>query len=308
MEILIQNIINALQFGSFYALIAVGYTLVYGVLLLINFAHGDIFMVGAYIAFFVATFFLGEYGLISPGAMSGMTVLMLSIPLTMVLTSCVGVTLERIAYRPLRNKGAHRLYVVITALMCGLILENGNLALLGASRKKFPELIDKAVWTFGNISVTNLKVAVIFTAIVVFLFLHFVVTRTKIGMAMRGISYDKFAIPLMGIPVNTIIVFTFILGSGFAGLAGFMFAMSYPILEPYMGALIGWKAFIAAVVGGIGDIRGAFLGGFLLGFIEIGVVAVFPSTLRDMMAFSVLLLILWWKPTGLFGVAKTTKI
>jgi len=307
-EILIQNIINALQFGSFYALIAVGYTLVYGVLLLINFAHGDIFMVGAYIAFFVATFFLGEYGIISAGTLSGMTVLMLSIPLTMLLTSCVGVTLERIAYRPLRNKGAHRLYVVITALMCGLILENGNLALLGASRKKFPELIDKTIWTFGNISVTNLKVAVIFTAIAVFLFLHFIVTKTKIGMAMRGISYDKFAIPLMGIPVNTIIVFTFILGSGFAGLAGFMFAMSYPILEPYMGALIGWKAFIAAVVGGIGDIRGAFLGGFLLGFIEIGVVAVFPSTLRDLLAFSVLLLILWWKPTGLFGVAKTTKI
>jgi branched-chain amino acid transport system permease protein len=307
-EILIQNIINALQFGSFYALIAVGYTLVYGVLLLINFAHGDIFMVGAYIAFFVATFFLGEYGIISPGALSGMTVLMLSIPLTMLLTSCVGVTLERIAYRPLRNKGAHRLYVVITALMCGLILENGNLALLGASRKKFPELIDKAVWTLGDISVTNLKVAVIFTAIAVFMLLHFIVTKTKIGMAMRGISYDKFAIPLMGIPVNTIIVFTFILGSGFAGLAGFMFAMSYPILEPYMGALIGWKAFIAAVVGGIGDIRGAFLGGFLLGFIEIGVVAVFPSTLRDLLAFSVLLLILWWKPTGLFGVAKTTKI
>lgn len=308
MEILIQNIINALQFGSFYALIAVGYTLVYGVLLLINFAHGDIFMVGAYIAFFVATFFLGEYGVVSPGALSGMVVLMLSIPLTMLLTSCVGVTLERIAYRPLRNKGAHRLYVVITALMCGLVLENGNLALLGASRKKFPELIDKTIWTLGDISVTNLKVAVIFTAIAVFLFLHFIVTKTKIGMAMRGISYDKFAIPLMGIPVNTIIVFTFVLGSGFAGLAGFMFAMSYPILEPYMGALIGWKAFIAAVVGGIGDIRGAFLGGFLLGFIEIGVVAVFPSTLRDLMAFSVLLLILWWKPTGLFGVAKTTKI
>jgi branched-chain amino acid transport system permease protein len=307
-EILIQNIINALQFGSFYALIAVGYTLVYGVLLLINFAHGDIFMVGAYIAFFVATFFLGEYGVVSPGALSGMVVLMLSIPLTMLLTSCVGVTLERIAYRPLRNKGAHRLYVVITALMCGLVLENGNLALLGASRKKFPELIDKTIWTLGDISVTNLKVAVIFTAIAVFLFLHFIVTKTKIGMAMRGISYDKFAIPLMGIPVNTIIVFTFVLGSGFAGLAGFMFAMSYPILEPYMGALIGWKAFIAAVVGGIGDIRGAFLGGFLLGFIEIGVVAVFPSTLRDLMAFSVLLLILWWKPTGLFGVAKTTKI
>ncbi len=310
METLIQNILNALQFGSFYALIAVGYTLVYGVLLLINFAHGDIFMVGAYISFFVATFFLGEYGVIDPGMMSGAVVLLLTIPLTMILTSCVGVTLERIAYRPLRNKGAHRLYVVITALMCGLVLENGNLALLGASRKKFPELIDKTIWTFGEISVTNLKVAVIFAAIAVFWILHFIVTRTKIGMAMRGISYDKFAIPLMGIPVNSIIVFTFILGSGFAGLAGLLFAMSYPILEPYMGALIGWKAFIAAVVGGIGDIRGAFIGGFLLGFIEIGVVAIpiFPSTMRDLLAFTVLLLILWWKPTGLFGIAKTTKI
>ncbi|MBQ6669753.1 MAG: branched-chain amino acid ABC transporter permease, partial [Deltaproteobacteria bacterium] len=123
-----------------------------------------------------------------------------------------------------------------------------------------------------------------------------------------AISYDKFAIPLMGIPINNVIVFTFILGSGFAGLAGFLFVMSYPVLDPYMGAIIGWKAFIAAVVGGIGDIRGAFLGGFLLAFVEIGVVAVFPSTLRDLLAFSVLLLILWWKPTGMFGMPQTTKI
>ncbi|WP_432735481.1 branched-chain amino acid ABC transporter permease [Maridesulfovibrio sp. FT414] len=302
MDILIQNLLNALQWGSFYALIALGYTLVYGVLLLINFAHGDIFMVGAYIAFFVATFFLGLLDL------APWMVLALTVPLTMVLTAGVGVTIERIAYRPLRRKGAHRLYVVITALMCGLILENGNLALLGASRKKFPELLDKVVYTFGNISVTNLKVIVIFAAIAVFLLLQFIVTKTKIGMAMRGISYDKFAIPLMGIPIDSVIVFTFILGSGMAGLAGMLFAMSYPILEPYMGALIGWKAFIAAVVGGIGDIRGAFIGGFLLGFIEVGVVAVFPSTFRDLFAFSILLVILWMKPTGIFGVAKTTKI
>jgi branched-chain amino acid transport system permease protein len=127
-------------------------------------------------------------------------------------------------------------------------------------------------------------------------------------MAMRAISYDKFAVPLMGIPMDNIIVFTFILGSGMAGLAGIMFAMSYPILEPYMGALIGWKAFIAAVVGGIGDIRGAFFGGFLLGAVEILVVAFFPSTFRDLIAFSVLLIILAFRPTGFFGVAKTTKI
>ncbi|WP_320005958.1 branched-chain amino acid ABC transporter permease [Maridesulfovibrio sp.] len=302
MDILIQNLLNALQWGSFYALIALGYTLVYGVLLLINFAHGDIFMVGAYIAFFVATALLGFLNF------SPWMVLALTVPLTMILTAGVGVSLERIAYRPLRRKGAHRLYVVITALMTGLILENGNLALLGASRKKFPELLDKVVYTFGNVSVTNLKIIVIFAAIAVFLLLQFIVTKTKIGMAMRGISYDKFAIPLMGIPIDNVIVFTFILGSGMAGLAGLLFAMSYPILEPYMGALIGWKAFIAAVVGGIGDIRGAFIGGFLLGFIEVGVVAVFPSTFRDLFAFSILLVILWIKPTGIFGVAKTTKI
>ena len=301
-----QHIFNALQFGSFYALIALGYTLVYGVLRLINFAHGDIFMVGAYIAYFVAITLLGTNG--SGLALDPAVALAITVPATMLLTALVGVTLERTMYRPLRRKGADRLYVVITALMAGLILENGNLALLGASRKLFPEMLQKVVWTIGPVSLTNLKVLVIVAAIAVFVLLEFIVTKTKIGMAMRGISYDKFAIPLMGIPLDTIIVFTFVLGSGMAGLAGILFAMSYPILEPYMGALIGWKAFIAAVVGGIGDIRGAIVGGFLLGFIEIGVVAVFPSTLRDLFAFSVLLIILWLKPTGLYGVAKTTKI
>jgi len=303
LESIIQNLFNALQWGSFYSLIALGYTLVYGVLTLINFAHGDIFMVGAYIAFFLATFFLG-----SLQGIPGWVTLTITIPLTMVLTACVGVALERIAYRPLRRKGANRLYVVITALMCGLILENGNLALLGASRKSFPEMIDKVVYTIGSVSLTNLKIAVIVSAVLVFILLQFIVTQTRIGMAMRAISYDKFAVPLMGIPIDAVIVFTFVLGSSMAGLAGVLYSMSYPILDPYMGALIGWKAFIAAVVGGIGDIRGAFLGGFLLGFVEILVVAFFPSTFRDLIAFSILLVILIYKPTGLFGVAKTTKI
>ncbi|HCF04630.1 MAG: branched-chain amino acid transport system permease protein [Desulfomicrobiaceae bacterium] len=298
---ILQNFFNALQWGSFYSLIALGYTLVYGVLRLINFAHGDIFMVGAYIAFFVATFFLGN-------AVSPATALALTIPLTMILTALVGVSLERIAYRPLRRKGAHRLYVVITALMCGLILENGNLAILGASRKSFPQLLDKSIYTIGPVSLTNQKIAVIACAILVFLFLQFVVTRTKTGMAMRAISYDKFAIPLMGIPLDTVIVFTFVLGSSFAGLAGLLFALSYPVLDPYMGAIVGWKAFISAVVGGIGDIRGAFVGGFLLGFVEILVVAFFPSTYRELIAFTILLVILYKKPTGIFGVAGTTKI
>lgn len=304
MEIFLQNIVNALQWGSFYALIALGYTLVYGVLQLINFAHGDIFMVGSYIAFFVSTKLLAVESL----ALTHLQVLFLTIPLAMLLTSCVGATLERIAYRPLRRKGAHRLYVVITALMCGLILENGNLALLGASRRTLPELLDKVVYNVGGIAVTNLKLMVIAAALAVFVVLHYIVTRTRMGMAMRAVSWDKFALPLMGIPLDRVIVFTFMLGSGIAGLGGMLFGMSYPVLDPYMGAMVGWKAFIAAVVGGIGDIRGAFVGGFILAFVEIMVAAFLPSTFRDLFAFSILLLIMWRRPTGIFGIAQTTKI
>ncbi|SLM31834.1 Inner-membrane translocator [Desulfamplus magnetovallimortis] len=303
LDSIFQNLFNALQWGSFYSLIALGYTLVYGVLRLINFAHGDIFMVGAYIAFFLAMFFLQ-----GDGGLSGPVILAMVIPLTMILTSVCGVALERIAYRPLRRKGANRLYVVITALMCGLILENGNLAFLGASRKSFPELIDKVVYNIGSISMTNLKIGVILSSILVYFVLNAIISKTRIGMAMRGISYDKFAIPLMGIPIDTIIMVTFILGSSLAGLAGILFAMSYPVLDPFMGALIGWKAFIAAVVGGIGDIKGAFVGGFLLGIVEILAMAIFPSTFRDLIAFSILMIILVIKPTGLFGIAKSTKI
>lgn len=307
MESLFQNIMNALQWGSFYSLIALGYCLVYGVLRLINFAHGDIFMVGAFIAYFTAMFLMGSYTDFSFG-LPNYLVLLLTIPITMILTAGVGVTIERVAYRPLRNKGAHRLYVVITALMCGLILQHANLAILGASRRSFPDLVERTVYTVGGITFTNLRVATIITALLVFALLYTIISKTRIGMAMRAISYDRFAIPLMGIPVATIVVITFVLGSSLAGLAGLLYSMSYPVLEPYMGAMIGWKAFIAAVVGGIGDIRGAFVGGFLLGFLEIMVVGFFPSTFRDLIAFSILLLILSIKPTGIFGTAITTKI
>jgi branched-chain amino acid transport system permease protein len=244
---IIQNLLNALQWGSFYSLIALGYCLVYGVLRLINFAHGDIFMVGAYVAFFIAT------ALMSLGAgaagLPPYVVMSLTLLATMAATSGLGVFIERVAYRPLRRKGAHRLYVVITALMAGLILENGNLALLGASSRRFPEVIPKQIWSLSGVSVTNLRVIVILAAILVFFGLELFVKKTKIGMAMRAISYDRFAIPLMGIPVDRVIVITFVLGSSMAGVAGILFGMSYPVLDPYMGAMIGWKAFIAAVVG-----------------------------------------------------------
>lgn len=307
LDTFLQNLLNALQWGSFYALIALGYTMVYGVLLLINFAHGDIFMVGAYIGFFFATLLLGHYAGFAT-SLPPVVIFAVTVVVTMVLTSGVGVAIERVAYRPLRRKGASRLYVVITALMCGLILENGNLALLGASRRNFPELISKTAYDIGGVSFTNVKVLVIVTTVLVFILLETIVRRTRLGMAMRAISYDRMAVPLMGIPVDTVIVFTFILGSSMAALAGVLFATAYPVLEPYMGALVGWKAFIAAVLGGIGEIRGAFAGGFLLGFVEIFVAAFFPSTLRDLIAFSILLVFLSIKPTGIFGVARATKI
>jgi branched-chain amino acid transport system permease protein len=302
LSLLLQNIFNALQWGSFYSMIALGYCLVYGVLRLINFAHGDIFMAACYIAFFLAG------ALLLPLGGGGWMVFAVTMAVTMVLTAALGVTIERVAYRPLRNKGVNRLYVVITALMVGYILENGNLAILGASGKRFPTLVAEQVITLGPIVLTNLKILVIFAAFAVFGILQFIVQKTTFGMAMRAISYDKFAIPLMGIPVNRIITFTFVLGSGLAAVAGILFGMSYPVLDARMGTIIGWKAFIAAVVGGIGDIKGAFLGGFILGFIEILITAVLPSSYKDLFSFVILLIILVLKPTGFFGVARSTKI
>lgn len=308
MDMFLQNFVNALQWGSFYALIALGYTLVYGVLLLINFAHGDLFMVGAYVGYFVASFVLGSYAIRIPMELSGIAVFGITLLITMTVTACVGVGIERIAYRPLRRKGANRLYVVITALMTGIILENGNLALLGASRRSFPEILPKGIYLIGGVALTNIKLLVILATFAVFLLLEAIVRKTKLGMAMRAISYDRMAVPLMGIPIDTVIVFTFTLGSAMAALAGVLFASAYPVLEPYMGALVGWKAFIAAVLGGIGEIRGAFVGGYVLGFLEIFVTAWFPSSMRDLIAFSILLVFLSLRPNGLFGMARSTKI
>ena len=316
LDIFLQHLLNAMQWGSFYALIALGYTMVYGVLLLINFAHGDIFMVGAYTGFYVATFLLGQYALNLPITLAPWIILALTILGSMILTAGVGVTIERVAYRPLRERGADRLYLVITALMIGIFLEYLNLATLGAADKGFPQLIAKETFEVGGVSFTNVKLIVIGLAVLVMLILELIVRRTKIGMAMRAISYDKVAVPLMGVPMNVIITATFIIGSSLAALAGVMFGTAYEVISFDMGILIGWKAFICAVVGGIGEIRGAMLGGFLLAFIEIFVVALgqvpgfewLSSTYRDLVSFTVLLVILTIRPTGIFGVARRQKV
>ena len=307
----LQHLLNALQWGSFYALIALGYTMVYGVLLLINFAHGDIFMVGAYAGFFIAAFLLG----LGTG-IPAWIILAVTIVGSMALTAGVGVTIERVAYRPLRERGAHRLYLVITALMIGLFLEYLNLSTLGAADRGFPELIPTKIYSVGDVSFTNVKLIVIGLSIVVMVGLELFLRRTKWGMAMRAISYDKIAVPLMGVPVNAIITVTFIIGSSLAALAGIMYGSAYHVISFDMGIIIGWKAFIAAVVGGIGEVRGAMVGGFLLAFIEIFVVALgsvpgfewLSSTYRDLVSFTVLLVILTIKPTGIFGVARRQKV
>lgn len=307
-ETFLQHVLNGLQWGSFLALIAVGYTMVYGVLLLINFAHGDIFMVGAYAGFFIGMFLLNRFDIQLPFDLPSWLILPLTILLTMVVTSAVGVTIERVAYRPLRNRGAHRLYLVITALMFGLLLEYGNLALLGARDLQFPDLFTKQVFNFGGLSVTNVRILVIILSFITMGILWAFVQRTRWGMAMRAISYDRLAVPLMGISVDSIIILTFVIGASLAALAGVMYGTAFPILSYDMGLLVGWQAFIAAVLGGIGSIRGAMIGGYLLGFTQVFVVAFLPSTYRDLITFTVLLLILAIKPTGLFGVARRTKV
>jgi branched-chain amino acid transport system permease protein len=244
----LQNVVNALQWGSFYALIALGYSMVYSVLMLFNFAHGDIFMVGAYIGFFIAT------GLISLSALGIITLptwamLALTILLAMFLTSIVGMLVERIGYRPLRN--APRASAAITGLMIGIILETGNLAILGASRQKFPDIIQTSTFQIGEVSMTNTKILIVLISLLLMVALHQFIARTKWGMAMRAMSYDFAVVPLMGVPLNTMAAMTFGLGSALAAAAGTFYGMAYPVLDPYMGIEYGWKAFVAAIWAGV---------------------------------------------------------
>jgi len=305
MQLFFQNLINALQWGSFYALIALGYSMVYGILMLFNFAHGDIFMVGAYIGFGVAT---GLTALAAMGALAlpSWVILVLTILISMFLTSFVGMLVERIGYRPLRE--APRASAAITGLMIGIILETGNLAILGAQRIRFPSLIKSTTYDLGGVFVTNKKIMIVVVSLVLMLALNEFIRRTRWGMAMRAMAFDYVVIPLMGVPLNTIASLTFALGSGLAAAAGILFAIAYPVLDPYIGIIYGWKAFVAAILGGRGSIKGACLAGFLLGFIEIFVGAYMPSTVRDLIAYSIILLILVFRPHGFFGEPHSAKL
>ena len=300
-----QNFVNALQWGSFYALIALGYSMVYSILMLFNFAHGDIFMVGAYIGFGVAT---GLVALASLGALviPNWVILVLTIIISMFLTSLMGMLVERVGYRPLRD--APRASAAITGLMIGIILETGNLALLGARRVSFPSLVKTTTYNISGVFVTNQKIMIVVVSLGLMAALHQFVKRTRWGMAMRAMAFDYAVVPLMGVPLNRIAAMTFALGSALAAAAGILFGVAYPVLDPYMGILFGWKAFVAAILGGRGSILGATLAGFLLGFIEIFVAMIFPSTLRDLIAYSIILLILVFRPHGFFGEPYSARL
>lgn len=298
----LQQFINAVQLGSIYALVALGYTMVYGVLRFVNFAHGDIFMVGALLAYFAAGFLIRLAGQIAiPAALVFMGTMLFS----MAGTTLVALLIEKVAYRPLRQ---HRHSVVITSLGMGILLEHVALVAVGPWRLSFPALVSDRVYEVAGVRISTIQILIIVVSILLMLILEFLVQETKQGMAMRAISYDRETLPLMGVSVNQIVSLTFAIASCLAAAGGLLYGHAYPIVEPYMGIMIGWKSFISAVVGGIGSIRGAMLGGFILGLVEIGAGAIFPSRMRDLISFVVLMSVLLVRPTGIFGVARRQKV
>lgn len=286
-----QQLLNALQVGSIYALIAIGYTMVYGILGMINFAHGDLFMVGAFVCFLAAVFLKLPF----------VPVLLIS----MFGAALLGVIIERFAYKPLRR--SPRVSAIITALGVGLFLENFTLALSPYPRQ-VPQLLANTTWTLFGLSVSSIEIFIVILSLLFMFALDQIVRHTMVGMAMRAISLDKTVAPLLGVPVDMIISLTFAIGAGLGGAAGVMYSLAYPVIDPYMGIMVGWKAFISAVVGGIGNIRGAMIGGYILGAVEILAVALLPSTYRDLVAFVLLLALLIFRPYGILGKPHPQKV
>ena len=288
----LQQLINGISLGSIYALIALGYTMVYGIIRLINFAHGDIYMVGAYVGFFVTTY--ANFSFV-PALIAAM-----------VVTGLAGMLIERLAYRPLRH--APKISILITAIGVSLLLEYGGVLLVTPQPRTFPPLLANNIYHVGSLIINSQQVLILVVSIVLMVILTYVVQKTKLGKAMRATSFDSDAAMLMGINVNTVISFTFGVGSALAGAAGVLVGVYYNSIDPLMGIMPGLKAFIAAVMGGIGIIPGAMAGGVILGIIEALVSGFISSTFRDAAAFIILILILLVKPSGLLGKNVREKV
>ncbi len=305
---LLQTGMDALAVGSLYALIALGYTMVYGILRFINFAHSDIFMLGAWLSWALSA----ALGWTAPGATIPVWAAPFVIVAVMLACGLLGFTIERLAYKPLRN--APRINVLIAAIGVSLLLQNGASLpfLLGTQPQRMPSLItDVTLITVADVNVHLVDVMVIGVAGVLMLGLEWIVYRTKLGLAMRAVSYDTRTAALMGIPVDRVISSTFVIGSMLAAAAGFLAAMKYPGLnQPAHSTwvLLGLKAFVAAVIGGIGNLRGAVAGGLLIGCVELFGAAYFSPHLRDVYVFSLLILVLLFRPSGLLGKATVEKV
>lgn len=299
MTVFLQQLINGLSLGAIYALIALGYTMVYGILRFINFAHSDVFMVGAFAGFFFGKYFPHET------FAGGLAVTALA----MATCAALGILIERLAYRPLRLRKSSNLAVLITAIGVSLFLENAGQLVFGADYKPFPQLFPVRDFVMaGGIHTSSKNLLVFVVTGFLLIALQFIVRKTKIGTAMRAVSFNHQAASLVGINNDRIISFTFGLGSALAAAGGILYAMLYPSIDPYMGVLPGLKAFVAAVLGGIGNIPGAALGGLLLGLIETFVNGSRFSTYTDAIAFAVLILILIFRPAGLLGKFQVEKV
>ena len=291
MSLVIAQIINGLQSGSIYALVALGYSMVYGIILLLNFAHGDIIMAGAYMTFYAITSFH-----LHP---------LPSVVLAVAVSTLLGVVIEKVAYTPLRS--APRLSLLITAIGVSFLLENGAQLLFGADTKSMDIMVSGNL-TLGSVNISLAALITIVVSVVAMIALTFLVQRTKLGKAMRAVSEDMGAAQLMGINLNRTISFTFAVGSALAGIGSVLYLCAYPQASPTMGSMLGLKAFVAAVLGGIGSIPGAMIGGFAIGLAEALVSAAGLSVWKDGVVFAILIVVLLVKPTGILGHPMTEKV
>ncbi len=302
MSAFIQHTINGISLGAIYALIALGYTLVFGILQFINFAHSEIFMLGAYSGFYFGRA-LGS----GDGQRQGIGIFLLVLFCSMATTALIGFLVEKLAYRPLRK--APRINVLITAVGVSMLFQFGAQMLFGPNPRPFPTLIDlNTTIHFGEVQVDPIQILVCVVAFVLMLALEFILFRTKVGKAMRAVSHDHNVALLLGVNVDFIISLTFVIGSALAGAGGVLFGLAYPKIEPLMGMLPGMKAFVAAVFGGIGNVRGAVVGSIIMGLSEQYIVVYGVPTLRDALAYAMLIGILIFRPKGLFGKTQAEKV
>jgi branched-chain amino acid transport system permease protein len=298
MTTFLQQLVNGLSLGSIYALIALGYTMVYGVLRLINFAHGDVYMVGAYVGYYLSRRLRGD----EPSIASALLVMLGA----MLACAVLGVLIERLAYRPVRREA--RLTLLITAIGVSLFIENVAQLVFGPDPKFFPSLAPRTDFLVGGVRLTSEQITVILVSFLLMVLLRFFILKTRTGKAMRAVSFSLDASRLMGISTDRIIAITFALGSALAAAAGVLIGMQIPKIDPLMGILYGLKAFVAAVLGGIGSIPGAVLGGLLIGISEVMTVGYLSSTYRDAIAFGIQILVLILRPQGLLGRVHKEKV